>query len=248
MKDSYMPGWSRFLDDLGGLECSKIRFRPEAPETDKFGLENRYRVIDGEMVWGWPGVHWGCDRGTAQNLTIYCPLPIDSGILIDWGPESMYGAEIVLRSWAGFLVRIAHVWPDKLQEHVSTMFKEGRPFDQGYPMGPIGAYGQGVQGAHTHTEVESLGESNALLEELLLRRWGGVAGSEYTSDEIVELYSACEKTKDWSSDQCLRDAQALKIDKGILFWNRWMIRRTWTRRSEGKINNTVYSSLLTMDF
>jgi len=241
-----IPGWEKFLDEIGGVECANIRFRPGAPASDPFGLTCRYRMIGGAAVWGFPSIHWGCDRGGSDDRTVYAPLRAESSDFVDHGDADTYGSEVVLRHWGGFVVRIAHMRPDRVLP--IARLKACEQIEAGLPLGPIGDYGLAL-GAHTHVEIESVGESCPLLEALLLERWGEASMLDLPLDAVLAEYAECDKTRTWVTDECLRDWFEVRGAKGVSgVANKYLIRRTWGRSVPGMHRTTVYSSILTLDF
>lgn len=237
----------RFLEQIGGPQTSKIKFRPGARPTNPFGLTRRYRVIDG-IEWGWPGIHFGVDRAKSTQVVggkpngIWSPLDFQFSRFEDWKGQ-VYGSLIHLYHWAGFTVLIAHCEPRDIE--VLDQLQKSGPIKAGEYIAPIGQYGF-TDGAHTHTELRA-SEPYAtceVLDELLLQKYGSdECFCEMSEKKAIEVYRSCERTKDWREYQMVRDYRRLREEKRIMFMNKYKIIR---RLNDG--HRVYYSSMLTLDF
>ena len=234
----HMTRFETFSEEVGGLNTNKIKFRPAAPFTNPFGLTRRYRVIDGENEWGWPGIHFGVDRpeGPNKERRIFAPVK-GQGRFEDW-EGNIYGSLFFIQHWADFEVVIAHIYPEDI---VPSIFFGGE-LAAGDPIGLAGDYGFSF-GIHTHTEIRAEKIGNKILDEFVQRKYGTKGFIDLTEEEILTEYRGCEKTTEWTTERILADYKKLRRDKHVLTVNRYrMVRQmAWTKR-------TYYSSQLVLDF
>lgn len=218
----------KFLGIYGGLNFDNVKFRPGASYTDPFGLTNRYKKIDNEYVWGYPGIHTGTDRGRSGKILentinpVFVPFnTVSSSIFDDDG--KMYGTIVSLFHEEGFVIRICHMYPEKIK--IFNELKNNKPLKAGTLIGPAGQYGMS-QGIHTHTDVESYAnndyiETSSVLDAILFLKYGKESMQELTTNEIVSIYRSCEKTNNWDEEKIMEDYQEVRAWRGILFLNKY---------------------------
>lgn len=220
-----------FIKSLGGKTFPLVSFRPGASYSDPFGLTERYKIINNEYVWGYPGIHSGFDRGKSNTIIdryknpVVCPLDfVSSGIVDDGG--KMYGTIISLHHRLGFTIRICHMRPLELPPDVykKLLAKEG--FTKGTLLGSASDYGMS-QGIHTHTEVDSYDinvnkytETSEFLDSLLKELYED-SESEMNDDEILAIYKASTLTSSWDKETVMKDFASVKSNRGISFINRY---------------------------
>ncbi len=232
-----------FLDIYGGTNFDNVKFRPGAVFTSEFGLTERYKVINDKVVWGYPGIHKGIDRGGSRlenrKNPIYCPFDFGSSGYKDWKGRYV-GTDVYLYSKYGFRLRVCHMWPDEIK--TLDQLTSGYAVSAGTLLGPIGSCGFSTA-AHSHVEVESWGfngewvETCEVLDEVLLEKFGSVANQDITHNEIMEIYGNCEHTKDWDSRKRLTDYKQILVVKNIAFVNQYKLQV----RYRGK-TTTLYST------
>jgi murein DD-endopeptidase MepM/ murein hydrolase activator NlpD len=236
-----------FLKEIGGLEAENIKFRPGAIFTCDFGLTERYKIIRGEMVWGYPGIHRGVDRGRSSIHSdghlnpIFCPIDAYTSGFKDWQGR-IYGTDVYFYHRAGFRIKVSHMYPDKIE--ILDKLTSGYSIKSGEYVGPIGSYGMST-GDHSHTEIESWGiggqwlESCDILDQFLRLKY--VDADVYITDEqIINLYYSCpmiDVQQGWTIKNIKDDFSNLMISKNITFLNRYKLQM----RSKGRIT-TLYNS------
>jgi len=223
-----------FLDTYGGFGFDKISFRPGAIFTSLFGLCNRYKVIDGKVIWDYPGIHKGVDRAGATrvkvgknyvNDPIYVPFNFGSSGFTDYGGHD-YGSIVYMYHKFGFTIRVCHMFPDDIL--IKDNLMKGYALKSKEVIGPAGTYGFST-GNHTHVEVEAWGFNGEwlvkcdMLEVLLEEKYGVKVFEQFTKDEVVNIYKDCPETNSWNGDKCLKDFKQIKKDKNIDFINRYKI-------------------------
>lgn len=236
-----------FIKEYGGIDFSELHFRPGAVFTCDFGFTERYKVIDGKVVWGYPGIHRGVDRGSGsidfkkKPNPIFVPFNVGSSGFADWGGRG-YGTDVLLYHKAGFRVRICHMYPDDIQIKNSLM--SGYALEAGTWIGPAGSCGMST-GDHTHVEIEAWGFNGEwldvcpVLELVLYEKYGEKkTNTEFTDEEISKIYSSSEHAKDWNGLRVKEDFAKIRKDKRIVFLNKYkMVTKDTKRRL-----TTVYSS------
>ena len=90
-------------------------------------------------------------------------------------------------------------------------------------VGPMGNYGVG-SGAHTHTEVKSIGESSPILEKLLERKFGIDIYKEYKSEEIIDFYRKMSQFKNSTYEIVFNDYEKQKDRRRCYFANKYLYR------------------------
>lgn len=225
----------RFKEEVGGLSTSLIRFRSGAPFTSQFGLTRRHR--DGE--WGWPGIHYGVDRGMAPGGDRQILSPFAGQARFEDWRGAVYGSLIFVKHWARFCVAVAHVHPEDVSDNVRRGDVEA-----GDLLGLVGTYGEST-GLHTHTEIRADGDGNQVLDEFLQSKVGGDAFRDMPMEGVVLQYRACERTALLGWDEVEEDYRRLRRDAGILQLSRFRMVR---RRPNGGALRTYYSSQLALDF
>jgi len=243
-----------FMEKYGGLNFDKIKYRPGAQFTDPFGLTERYKTINEKTVWGYPGIHTGTDRGTSTALINGINNPVvspffffRSNFLDDGG--SMYGTVCSLFHEKGFVMKICHMYPNKIL--VLANLKNNLPVSEGQLIGSAGDYGFSY-GVHTHTDIESYNknkndyeETSQFLDAILEIKYGDDATKEYNDEEIFQLYAQCSMTKDWKEDEILKDYKEIRNYRGVLFLNKY--KYTFKNYSLNK-TYTRYGSRYLFDF
>lgn len=223
-----------FLNLYGGLEFTKIRFRPGATFTSAFGLTERYKVIDEKVIWGYPGIHKGVDRARAISIKVekskkrdpvFVPFDFGSSGFVDYKGHG-YGSIIYLYHQFGFCIRICHMFPDEIT--IKDQLMKGYALKTRDYIGPAGTYGFST-GNHTHVEIESWGfegqwlEKCEMLDLLLEEKYGSEVHNNFTKDNIVEIYKSCPETNSWNDDKCIKDFEKIKKIKNIEFINEFKI-------------------------
>lgn len=165
----------RFLEQYGGLEFSKVTFRPGAPFTVEFGFDKTFDSFR---------THNAVDRGNLgkdpEKNKIFAPFDCYA----TWQPEADggFGSMLTLTTEYGFEVRIMHM------EDVADPIKNSNARNAaGAFLGSAGKKGKST-GIHTHVEVVSLGESSALLDEILKAKYGREALSNFYSEADAVAY------------------------------------------------------------
>lgn len=193
----------RFINSNGGLDFKGIKYRPEAKCSGVFGLTRRFQSNEkGEIEWGWPGLHDGVDLygGELSEIkdAILCPFDFSHSGYRDWKGR-WWGTDVYLYHVLGFRMRISHMYPDEIQ--ILDQLTAGYPVEQGMLIGRAGSCGDST-GRHTHTEIEAWGfagewitDCNAC-DHILSEKYGRRSTTQYTDEEIWEIYDACEHTKD----------------------------------------------------
>lgn len=215
-----------FTDYYGGINFSKISFRPGASFTNDFGLTERYKIINGKAVWGYPGLHRGNDRSGARTKKlrdpVICPFNFGSSGYIDH--KGRYtGTDCLFYHRFNFRLKVGHMFPDEIE--IKDKLMAGYSIKQGTHVGKAGTYGFST-GDHTHTEIESWGyngewaETCEMLDLLLLEKYGDEVKNSISSEEIIKVYNDCPKTKSWKIERIFEDFSEIKKVKKILFLNK----------------------------
>lgn len=238
--------YQEFIDEHR-LDFNNIRFRPGAWTSSEFGLSDRYKIINGKTVWGYPGIHRGVDRVGAVKIdgkTDYVWVPFDFGSsgFHDWNGYS-FGSDVLLYHRLGFRLRVCHMFPDQIE--ILNQLKNGYAIKANTAIGPAGTYGFST-GNHTHVEIESWGfqgewlDTCEVLDWILVEKFGaGKACNQFTNNEVFEIYSKCEFTKDWNEEAILKDYKEILKQKGIIFINPYKA----IYQDEYKRRTTLYSSM-----
>lgn len=143
------------------------RFRPGAPFTTDFGLDNTFKTLR---------LHPAIDRGYSSTsiYDIYVPFDIVSASFIH--PYSSFGSLLFLPvKDADFEIRIAHIIPEEISPYFKTILKEKIDIPQNNKIAEAGNLGissgteivLGKAGAHTHTEIISNNYSSKILDEIM---------------------------------------------------------------------------------
>lgn len=225
--------------DNGKLEFPELQFRRGAAFTCDFGLSEGFKMINGEMKWGYVRIHQGTDRaraiteefswGTVEDI-VRNPFYANRTRFIDYGDKS-YGTLISLyNDKYGFEFRIAHMNPNqKKRKHnergaiipwTLKRLKKRKSLDRNIVLGSAGSYGAS-SGAHTHTEIKSIGEECDVLELILLNKYADDSNKEYTNEEVVKLFRKQKHYKDEKENVILKDYKDLRKEKNILFLNKY---------------------------
>jgi len=223
-----------FISKYGGLQFSKLHYRPGAAFTSEFGLTERYKIINGNMHWGYPGIHNGVDRGYSGvpykniNNGIFSPFNFYKSGIEDFKGIG-YGCRIWLYHELGFVLRIAHCYPNEIM--IMPQLERGAPVFEGTFIAPIGSYGNST-GPHTHTEIEAWGKNSWLekcdgLEFILQEKFGDKSNKNITMEELEILYQKTNKTQLWSFDKILQDYKLLCNQASLSFLNSYkMVKQT----------------------
>ena len=233
----------KFLDPLGGLECPNLKYRPGAQFTSLFGLGERYRIIDGKQYWGWPGIHDGVDRGGSGVLHqghqngIFAPFNFSCSWFVDYNGKD-YGSMVFLYHDAGFVVKIAHMYPEKIA--IMPLLKEKKPIPMGTFIGTIGSNGNSTA-PHSHTEIEAWSltgwaETCPILDEILFLKFDAEASHAFNGMDVVSVYRKINKTQTWNNS-AIEDFDRLCAEKQIIYINEYKYIKTKTKGS-----TTLYSS------
>jgi hypothetical protein len=239
--------YNNLYKEMGGLECKNIHFRPGAKVTSNFGLDSdRYKIINGKMVWGYPGLHLAIDRagGTSykgQKDGIFCPLNFEHSAFFDWKGKD-WGSDVLLYHKSGFRLRICHMFPEEIA--IMDRLTKGFPMYQDTYIGPAGTYGMST-GRHTHVEIEAWGstwtkECDDLETILRVKYSEEEVNSVYTDEEIHDIYKSAEQTKDWKEKDMMKDYEKIIKSKNISFLNKYKARHIDNKNRE----STLYNSML----
>lgn len=236
------PLFEKFLSEYdkdGDLTFSDLQFRKGAPITVSFGLQNGFKVVDGNMEWGYVRLHAGVDRarggteefgwGVVEDI-VRVPFHAHRSAIYEYGDKS-YGTLIVLfNDEYEFEFRIAHMNPDTKNRKQNEKgpiipwsykrLKKGQSFERNWVLGSAGSWGYST-GAHTHTEIKSYGPKCDVLETLLEERFGATGVQEYDKDAVIEAYRKQRHYKTASADKILRDYAQLREDKKTILLNQY---------------------------
>jgi murein DD-endopeptidase MepM/ murein hydrolase activator NlpD len=217
-----------FIDENGGNNFEAVSFRPGASSSDPFGLTERYKIVNGQNIWGYPGIHSGTDRGKSSILIENTPNPVispfdfvSSSIMDDGG--RMYGTVVSLVHESGFVIKICHMRPEEIK--VLSLLQSKKSISKGTLIGSANMYGYSF-GIHTHTEIESYSGNNytnssAFLDAILEIKYPHDYNIELNTKDVIDIYKKCEKTINWKEDKCISDYKDIRRNKGILFLNKY---------------------------
>jgi len=178
-------------DSNKNLKFDKCRFRPNAPFTTKFGLDNTFKTLR---------LHPAIDRGYSSTsiYDIYSPFDIEGASFIH--PYSSFGSLLFLPvKGADFELRIAHILPEELSSYFKSNLLRGEKVEipAGNKIGEAGNLGlssgteivKGKAGAHSHTEIVSLQETSIVLDAILEKKLPkNVINTPYNEGDIT-LYA-----------------------------------------------------------
>lgn len=156
-------------DKNSNLKFDSCRFRPSASFSTDFGLDDTFKTLR---------LHPAIDRGYSRTTTYDIFAPFDFEKVTYTNPYLNFGSMLFLPVLgADFELRIAHMAIDDVSPYYRTQVKNGVPFTikANDKIGEAGNLGisvgseivKGKAGAHTHTEVVSLGESSKILDYIL---------------------------------------------------------------------------------
>ncbi len=217
----------RFLEQYGGLEFSKVTFRPGAPFTVEFGFDKTFDSFR---------THNAVDRGNLgkdpEKNKIFAPFDC----YVTWQPEADggFGSMLTLTTEDGFEVRIMHM------EDVADPVKNSNARNAaGAFLGSAGSKGLST-GIHTHVEVVSIGGTATLLDSILQDKYGkGALNVFYTEADAVAYIKAHNLYKPGEDPADGWRAEVAK--RRISLMNQYVcIRRDY---KDGKLK-TFYSSRL----
>ena len=236
-------------DLAGDYSFSGVKFRAGAPFSKSpdgslciFGLTEGYKRANGGLTWNYVRYHLGTDRAAGE---VFVPFDADSVVLHDDG-GLVYGSQLRLISerW-GFEVRIAHMDPraGDIDQVTLAAVRQHQGLVHGIRIGQAGCYGIGAgkDARHTHTEVVSVGTKSALLDDILVARFGQAVGAEYSRAEVVGEYRRHAHYVSETDEAIWHDYERERRDKGLLWCNRFRALR-WDAHA-GR-NATWYSSAL----
>lgn len=212
---------------LGGLELRNVTYRPGATMTCGFGVANGYRIVDGELQFGWARIHTGVDRAGARSGDIVvCPLPNDWTQIVNYRGEG-YGAllRLVSQEWQ-YELRIAHMHPTQdIEPSVLDLLERGQPLPVSSRIGRAGEYGVG-KGRHTHTELVAWGAGSDMFAELAERLYGMSVHDHETERDVLDTYRGLPNWRQATDQERLADYAAQRTLRGITWSNRYMHRYT----------------------
>jgi len=235
-------------------ETDNITYRKGASFTADFGISEGW----GEnFAPGYIRIHPGVDRarggsivhdGKTINDVVISPFNFDSSDYYLYGPKASYGFLVILKSTKyNFDFRIAHMNPNNSFVPWSLQqIKAKKAFGKNWILGSAGTYGYST-GAHTHTEMISMGDHSDLLEQLLINQFGDDINKEYTDEFIIGEYRkqgvAHPKTSPyikWTDDQIRKDWITQKKNKNVIFINQYKYiysvgSKTYTRYATNKV-------------
>lgn len=235
VKEKSIEEYKEFIDYYGGIDFTKISFRPGASFSCPFGLTRRYKIFkddkgNRETVWGYPGIHSGVDRAGANHKKygkdpVVCPFNFGSSGYEDLKGKYT-GTNVLFFHRFGFRIKIGHMFPDEIK--IKDKLMAGYAIGQNTFIGPAGEYGFSF-GEHTHTEIESWGyngewlETCYLLDLILDQKFKEKARAPISNEEIIEIYRGCEFTKNWKPEQIFNDYNEIIKTKNIIFLNKYKI-------------------------
>lgn len=213
--------------DDGNLKFNNIKYRKGALIGASLGLANGFKKNEDESLeWGYVRIHTGVDRndgGVVDGIKdiVIVPFNFERSKFKDYNGE-IYGSLISLFSDKyNFEFRIAHMRPNQIL--ILNELKNNESIKKDTLIGPAGDYGLGA-GAHTHTEVRSIGEKSDTLEELLFKKFGNEINKQYSEQEVIAYYKTMEKFKEANESEILKNWQELKSNRGCLFINKYLYR------------------------
>jgi hypothetical protein len=225
--------YKQFLDEYDGtkdLQFGNVSFRLGARNSCAFGLSEGYRMVNNEYVWDSVRIHTGVDRsrgGTIKTLkdAVVSPFNFERTEIIDYGDTGYGTLTTLFNDKYDFCLRIAHMHPEtNIIPWSLEQFKKKAQFKQGWLLGSAGNYGNS-DGAHTHSEVASQGGSSEVLEQLLYDKFGQLSLTEYSTEEIIAFYKTRGFFKRKSEREMLQHWMNLKLEKNIVFINKYLYRR-----------------------
>lgn len=238
--------YKQFLDEYDttkDLQFGTISFRLGARNSCAFGLSEGYRIVDGKYIWDSVRIHTGVDRshgGTIKTLkdAVVSPFNFERTEIIDYGDVSYGTLTILYNDKYDFCLRIGHMHPEtNIIPWSLEQLKKKAQFKQGWLLGSAGNYGNS-DGAHTHSEITSQSGSSEVLEQLLFDKFGQLTLQEYSTDEIVAFYKTRGLFKKKPERDMLQHWMNLKLEKNIIFINKYLYRRILP----GGKNVTYYNS------
>jgi len=240
--------------DIG--KWQRMKFRPQAKFTSHFGITQRWRNVNGEVMWGYPRWHDGVDRSKRHTISwydqysMYAPITAErSGYISETAASgNVYGGQILLYSKYDFRIRICHVFDNEVD--IIKNLQAGYAIPKNTYLSVVGNSGMST-GRHSHVEIESWGfhgehaESSDLLEEILCEQFED-ANDPSSEDEIIALYregsnldSDEMQTSNWSDAEILKDYKDLLKQGNIVFANKYKMQKIGQRT---KKISTLYSS------
>lgn len=232
----------KFLEEYDSKEerfsFKDLQFRKGAPITAEFGLSEGFKIINGQMVWGYVRLHSGTDRarggkvefswGTVDDI-VFVPFNFNRSAFYEYGDTS-YGTLVQLfNDEYGFEMRIAHLNPDQNKRKANEKgpmlkwsldrVKKKKEMKRDWVLGSAGSWGYS-SGAHTHTELKSIGETCEVFEEILDEKFED-ARKEYTHEQVIEEYKKYSHYKNADDDEIIEDYNELRKTKKVLFLNKY---------------------------
>ncbi len=198
--------FSEFLHEYGGLDFTKVKFRPGSQFTTAFGMDNTFAELR---------FHPAIDRGS-NTREIYAPFDL-THIEINTAGMSVWGIQLKLHTAYGFEVRVAHI--EDLPKETMNMIKNKTPVKAGTYLCEAGSAGKST-GVHTHVEVVSHGEKSSFLEEILFLKFMGLEKVNYILNDVVKFLSE-EGLKENAPAAYARELKK----KRISFINKYLCRR-----------------------
>jgi hypothetical protein len=242
-----LDAFRREYDPEGDYSFAAVKYRAGAPWSVSmdgtpvaFGLCEGFRQGAAGLEWGYVRYHLGIDRAAGDVLV---PFDADRVTLHDDGGIA-YGTllRLISEKW-GFELRIAHMDP-RLGDIDQVALETARNWQgiiRGVRIGRAGCYGVGA-GAHTHTEVVSIEERSALLDEVLAAHFGQAPEAEYSRAEVVGEYRQHARFAAETDGTIWRDYERERREMGLLWCNRFRALR-WDRYG-GRMASWYSSALL----
>ncbi|GAG11672.1 unnamed protein product, partial [marine sediment metagenome] len=173
------------------------------------------------------------------NDVIMAPFDFESSRFENYNGVS-YGTLVVLVSEKyGFELRIAHMNPDDIL--ILDDLKNNRPISRDTVIGPTGNNGLG-SGAHTHTEIKSLGDKSDVLEQILTKKFGSEKiFQSYSELDIMTYYKASRRFATATNDEIMKDWEEIKKHRKCHFINSYLYRY---KDFDGKFKTRYSSQLL----
>lgn len=204
--ENELSEFSQFLHEYGGLDFTKVKFRPGANFSTEFGMDSTFNALR---------FHPAIDRGSATR-EIYAPFNL-AYIEIDVSGMWIWGIQLKLQTAYGFEVRIAHI--EDISDELMDIIKKKSPVKAGTFLCLAGKAGKST-GIHTHVEIVSHGEKASFLEELLFLKYIGVEKVNYNLNDIVR-YIEDKNLSENPTEAYARESKK----KRISFLNKYLCRR-----------------------
>jgi len=188
----------RFLEQYGGLEFTKVKFRPGQTFTTGFGFDHTFDSFR---------LHNAIDRGNKGTDPLANQIFAPFDCYATWNPdaEGGFGSILTLTTEFGFEIRIMHM------EEVEAPVSNSNALNAaGALLGSAGNKGMST-GIHTHVEVVSTKETNELLNSILAEKIGPQALTKfYTAADAKKYIEEAQLAKDLANPIAVWDGEIAK--------------------------------------